>query len=489
MSSVAEWRRRWESAGFATIPLHPGTKKPMYREWQHTPPAEQWYETRTPEVNLGVRAGNGYAIVDCDDTKSLFNVTDWSRGIGLEAPVVITPSGGRHVYLRTDNVPANMDSWSKLPPDVGGGEFRFGPSSQTAAPNSVVDSRQYSFERGGPEELAGLPVILWQDLQWLLPDERTSAPTKATEQSRVPIPLPPRELPGRARILLRHLQGAAKSEPVLRYPTRSEAEAAVVAICILAGHTFERTAKLFEFWQPGHYWEYDKGRLRYLSRTWRKVLGLLAANPERQHIADVYRQAWHRPWPGRGGNGELTTYCALLSLCWQWSSWEVAAAQRDLLLCKAGGTGGVRGGLERLRRAQLVAPLPLPRERQEAVFYRVLPFPEPLPHTPTVTYGPFRHTETWAALGWSLARLYVWLREEARGVAELVELTGMGRRTAHRSLTSLEQWGLAEKSSGGYVRGGRKISELAEVVDADGRGQRRQAKVKREREVWRKRLR
>src|SRR5438093_1124830 len=51
---------------FDPIPLKPQSKLPAAKAWQSKPTITQW-RYAAPDSNIGLRAGNGKAFIDCDD--------------------------------------------------------------------------------------------------------------------------------------------------------------------------------------------------------------------------------------------------------------------------------------------------------------------------------------------------------------------------------------------------------------------------------------
>src|SRR5690606_25537703 len=132
-AALEAWRQRYESLGLATVPLFAGSKRPACAEWQSTPPGVQWREAGSRAGNIGVRAGNGLAVADADSPQTVAALAAWLAGQGLKTPVVSTPSGGRHYWLRVAGAPGDV-AFRLWRGDVGPGELRSGPGAQVVAP-------------------------------------------------------------------------------------------------------------------------------------------------------------------------------------------------------------------------------------------------------------------------------------------------------------------------------------------------------------------
>lgn len=115
--TVLDWARRYVAAGLSVIPVRAdGSKAPAFADWrQYTDrlPTEDelagWFGGKT-EYGLGIVPGpasGNLAVIDFEvrDGVSAFDLwhvtlTDHQRQRLAGCPVVATPSGGRHVYVR-----------------------------------------------------------------------------------------------------------------------------------------------------------------------------------------------------------------------------------------------------------------------------------------------------------------------------------------------------------------------------------------------------
>lgn len=104
--------------GFRVIPLKPNGKWPLTPHGVKDASADcgviaAWWE-RWPNANVGVATGRGWFVVDIDMRASVDGEATWAgvQRVYGEAPmtrVVMTPSGGRHLYFATDTkVPCSV---------------------------------------------------------------------------------------------------------------------------------------------------------------------------------------------------------------------------------------------------------------------------------------------------------------------------------------------------------------------------------------------
>ncbi len=487
-NSIVAWRQRYERLGWRTIPLI--GKAPLQQlSWTVADPGALWQSIQ-PDVdcNIGIILGDGLTVVDTDDDTTSRSVSSGLASMGLSPLVAKTPHG-MHFYLRTEEVPASYN-WSRLPAEVGDGEFR-ARNSYVVTPPSQVDGLHYRWSEGSPEDLALQPVVQWHDLAWLLPRESADAGVE-----ELPIRLLHRSMPARARILLDHLTGASKGESVDRYPSRSEAEAAVMSTLILAGWTYVEILATFEKWQPGKYWD-AKGvdRQRYFDRTYYRALSKIAAHPTRVAVAAYWRSLSADPlWVGRNGYTKRDTLLALLALCWQFASWDVFAPQRALAEHAATTQVTISKTLRALCADGFVTPRNAGPDRADADHWRVHALGSVSSQVMICDNSP--RTEEWdlnelwsaSALGRSASAVHGLLSHKPVTVTWLSRQTGKAWSTVDSTLDRLQRCGLARSVEGGWVRGARTLREVADEFDTKTRAQRRRERHLLERERFAERL-
>ena len=496
-NALNRWRQRWQGANVATIPLRPFGKKPM-GTWQRTAPAEQWRDAGAGfRGNIGALMGNGLAVIDCDNTPTAGHVRDVLTGLSTTVNEVATASGtGRHFYLRTDGVPSDFN-WCNLGGDLTG-ELRC-RNAYVVAPCSLVGDTRYRFLTGTPETLAAMRPVAWRHLRLFYGTGEDAQPATYTEP---PVRLLRRTRPDKVLGLLSKAAIARPGEPITwgksTYGTRSEAEAAAVAILILFGWQYAEIAAEFETRLPGHFRDSGQGRGRYLWRTYQSALTDICNTPERAAIADTYAVAELAAWPGRGGGLERATYLAMLAIGWQWRTWDPRASQRDLAEHAGASRKGIQNAIKRLMAAGLV-------ERTQpgtALYGTSYHLVEPLSKgsissqkTQCGGLGAASEQELWAAcrLGKSAGSVYVAMQQAREGTdaAHLATATGKHVKTARKALGLLCAYGLAEsdgKRPATWRIGTRSLADVAEEVEADRHAHLRHAQHELDRELYRERL-
>lgn len=165
--SVLEWARRYVSIGLSVIPIRlGGSKAPVHAGWREfsdrLPTDDElvkWFDKGKHGIGIpGGKASGNLAVLDFEmkdgsDGHSLWSAVVPPRLMALldDSPVVVTPSGGRHIYVRLPvPVPGGV-----LARTVGGltlVEVR-GEGNFVVAPGSPLechrDRKPYIIERAG----------------------------------------------------------------------------------------------------------------------------------------------------------------------------------------------------------------------------------------------------------------------------------------------------------------------------------------------------
>ena len=479
----------------ATIPITGGAKAPPAAGagWMDLSPFEQWRALGPNwKGNIALLCGGGAFVIDCDSPDTEAQAKRWLEGLGLQHTAQVrTVHGGLHIWLRCPD----------LPPDLTVRRLAFGPGElrarrcYTMAPPSLVEGRRYRFEAGtAPERVA---TLKWQDLAQLVKPQAQGQPIE-----RPPVPLLKREIPLKALSLLRLLQNP---QPALEAgKTRSEAEAQIVAHLIVAGWDFEAIRGAFEEYRPGHYREH-KNPGAYIVATYHNILNWLASQGDRPALAELYQEASAWQWPGRTGLHDRAVYLALLSLAWQHGTAMPYASLRDIGLLAGKDPQAVANALARLRKAGLIQRLGetagtgcwcvkdghkshIPELKEVPLTGGALGTMGRLGAARGVnsdTPGP-ADSEMWATLGRSCEVIYRALGDTPKGAGELATLTGRSRRTVERALTKLGAHNLAQKDTGGWVRGTATLGEVTQAVGAENRLRVRRLAVELQRETYRR---
>lgn len=498
MSALDVWRQRYRASHLVPIPVAAGSKRPIVDAWQVAPADDQWRQVgSTFRGNLAILMGGGVAVVDCDAPQTIDAARAGFDGMGIKPPYVTTPSGGRHFYLHIDDAPTDY-TWSKL--GIGAGEFRV-RRAVVIAPCSTVETRHYRWGKGtSPEHVIAQRTVKWRDVQWLI---------AGTASARAALDAPPirlvyRPMPARASVLLQALRKASKGRAVGKYASRSEAEAAVIAMLILSGWQIAEIRQLFDDALPGHYASYPSKprRSRYLETTYRQVLNHIADTPERYELANWYAAAERGEWPGSGGALERSTYMALCAVGWQFSTYQPQASQRVIAEFVASNRRWVGSALTRLFGRSLIRRLSAGAGAIQAATFEIMPFYSAQQGdisltANTVTIGDGLSTsasaELWrpGALGRTFGMIYAHLSDNPLSIAELAKRTGKNKRTVKRSLQGytwrdrdgiarrsdgMKHYDLAVEHSNGWVRGAADLGQLAVQFEADSSAEQRRRK-------------
>ncbi len=500
----------WESR---LVPLKPGTKIPMHKAWNVIPPSEQRKHAKS-NCNLAFLCGKGYVVIDGDNTATSLYLHEYLDERDVDF-VLSKTARGRHFYLKARNVPDDFN-WRRLKDGLDG-ELRAN-NALVVAPGSVVNGHMYAWEIGS--------IARWEELRWcdwnalvdLLLKNEEPAPICTVEIAKQDAPI-------LAYQLLGELVTARKGQPIGAYPSRSEAEAAVVAMLHLSGWSYAEIEALFIKWRPGHYREKKDHQADYLRRTYAFAVRIVQGTPEREQLAKRYQEASLWDWPGRTGGTDRAVYIAAITLCYQFSTWEVDAPVRVLAERAAVGAMTVSRALYRLQengylnmaryhglpdRGRTIVLLkhvpntlpeihPARRAKRKERQHLLHPLHSP-PKTQTDTKNTKREKEprkidiiseawAWGKLGKSPCLIYSFLTAEPRTAKELALLSGKGVDTVRRAAKRLEQYGLA-KSEGKrpvlWQLGRRTLADAENDLDANLLAERRRERHRIDREKYRR---
>jgi hypothetical protein len=309
--------------GFDAIPLHPGTKDPIGRNWPNRPPDSLWRYAK-PDSNVGLRCGGEarLAVLDCDDkTKpgTFTNAQNFLAGLGYmpgEYPVIQTASASPgHVYVTfTGTLAGHSRHFSN---DFGAGEFKYGNGTQVAAPPSIVGSGAYILVSGDFRQLPKLEV---RDVLPVLGNQNTGP--EAAHPS----------IPSLAwRILL------GDKDTIGRYATRSEAEQACIASLINAGHDFDSVLSLFTQ-HPGAgkfaemHVKHPRNAIKWLKHSFDEACRWTSTHDSKSRTLAEAAITWatSRPWPGRTGATDRAVFTAHASIAARAGRLAYGASCREL---------------------------------------------------------------------------------------------------------------------------------------------------------------
>lgn len=484
----------YEALGFDTLPLLAGTKDPACFDWPRRDPAEMWAEAPTG-ANVGIRAGGpaGVAVLDCDERTrpgTYANAQNWLFGLGYEPgsyPTVKTASGRLgHIYLALVGVLPGH--YRELHTEFGAGEFRYGPGAQWAAPPSIVTGNTYTLAGG---DFRQLPRVTVADVLPLLKNKSLEARPERPA------------IPGRAWQLL---QGRGLDN----YPSRSEAEQALLVMLANAGHDFATVLRLFQTHPAAgkfaelHAADPDNAR-RWLGLSFAKAQAWAAQPSAGRRLADALRGWAHsRAWPGRAGLYDQAVYLAHLGIAHRAGREHYGAASRELAELAGVSHVSANAATRRLVAAGLLKVQQAGTVSRPTV-YRLVGQDVHKLTTPTPPF--VRECKVFAAhdafrpggLGKSAAQVWALLQAGPQTVADLATQTGRTPRTVRAALKRMAR--IVEPVTGEIVltmveREGEKwqalpgvdLDHVARVTGTAGKGKAQRARHRQERQSHRQAL-
>ena len=494
-SSIRAAVREYLDYGMDPIPLTPGTKDAFLHNWQSKDPFRLW--SLAPEnANVGIRAGGDSqsAFLDCDEIKhpgTYVTIQSWLSGLGYlpdDYPLVRTPSIiGRHIYVRFAGGLAG--DYRNFSPAIGSGEFRYGPGAYVAAPPSILQNGNGYVFIGG--DLRQRPILALDDIKDILSNQEL---TPYHSYKLITIPR-------RAKALLH-------GSNIEIYPSRSEAEQALIVTLINAGHDFNSILELFCS-NPcaGKFAELraksERSAICWLRHSYDEAVKWAASHESkiRQELLNLIQWASVTPWPGRTGAVDRAVFLAHAMIAYNAGRLIYAASVRDL---------GVRAGVSRMTAARAnhrlcknqLLEIEVPSTVDCANIFRMqinghnvtLPHNRVIRECHVMSADAFRRK----GLGKSSAEVWSALQYGPMTVKELVDVTGRCSKTIKRVLANMAN--LADTVTGElipmvgvvgekwYACDDVDLEHVAEVVRTTGMSERQREQHQQERRVHRRRL-
>jgi hypothetical protein len=471
MWNVTVAREYYTLIGIDPIPLVGNSKRPISNSWQTRPGAEQW-RNAPGNANIGIRHRGDVINIEADTKKVLATferITQRLSGLGVTNPVVIKSASviGRHIYVRCPDAPTDV-AYRNLSSEVGAGELRIGIGAMSVLPASCVAGVTYELLSG---DWQSIPVVQWRDLLWLLPLQRV-----ITYADSLPIRLNWRPMALWMCDLFDAIARAGRGETIGQYPSRSEAEAAIVSASILNGWTFDDIRTEFRRRSVGHYHDAKRHADRYLETTYSNALAVIMSSEVRQSLAVMYEHAESRPWPGKSGISDRATFLAVMAECYRAGVDETSVSLREVSEHAALSVETSRYALARLTATQLIKRIrPSTSDGKIATVYRVdvdsltsvtNKHLSDYRHPPIVTSVRLSTSPELAsrsALGQSAIQVYGHLDTfNAQSIVALACATGRARSTISRNLNILAQYHLAvQTDDGGWILGPNDLASVA----------------------------
>lgn len=144
--SMVDHALEWAARGFPVFPLSVSGKRPVVEDWQELatcdPETIRRVWAKRP-YNVGVLT-RGHIVVDIDDKKGKTGSLDWELfGYPDDTLTVGTPSGGRHLYYKSEGAASQPNLTASI-------NVRAGDLGYVIAPGSVVDGKPYTILKDVP---------------------------------------------------------------------------------------------------------------------------------------------------------------------------------------------------------------------------------------------------------------------------------------------------------------------------------------------------
>jgi len=370
----------------------------------------------------------------------------------------------------------------------------------------VRDGRQYELVGG---DLRQLPRLEAADVLPVLGNQDTGA---TDDVAAAILATMPSGDPGK---IGRGTWALLRGEGCDRYPSRSEAEAAIMAGLVNAGLSFGAILGLFRDWPAaGKFRELHSANpsraIGYVRRTWENAQTWTAAHPSPGRRKAFYAvlgiQA--RPWPGRTGRTDHVCAVAHAMTAYECGKPEYHLSERDLAERAGIGRDTAHKANRRLLDTGLITRVRQTDGARYATLWRLQTDKLiPYPHSPVCegmvevcqfgdSLPPSAHDAfRFRGLGKTAAELLALLRERPMTATELSERSGRNVRTVYRNLARMgrivdpitaEVFRLVEPGDGDTWKAlDADLDAIARTIGTAGAGERQKAKHERERAGWR----
>lgn len=471
------------------LPIPSGGKRPAigahWRKWQNRRPSEAEVRAMFAHqdgANIAVicgRSSDDLVILDCESHATFQETNQRLAGLGIATWTVQRPpngskhDGGGHFWLRTPEpvCTRTLDGLEIL----GQGRYALAP------PSEHPQGGHYDFV-WQPADIFRLPAL--DALPWL-----TLEPAKPT--------------PTVPRLAWRLLK--ADPATLARYPSRSEAEAALCASLARAGFAFDDALRrLLAHRGPGKFAdlhaEDPANGVRYLRLTWANAERWIADNNSLASSMARQCRAWAvaRAWEGRGGPSERAVYLAHCDIVERCGRTPHHASARTLGELAGMGWYAAAHANRRLMAAELLE-LVDSHTPTLAARYRLFAQEHTLHHRGVIECVGLRETSHDAFHYHALGKtgqliLEVLLRADGETVhhPEIAAATGIHPGTIRRKLSEMARLGLVASPRRGWWQGLGVDAETLDLVASElgtsGAGARRKHWHEVERQVNRLQL-
>jgi len=247
-------------------------------------------------------------------------------------------------------------------------------------------------------------------------------------------------------------------EGVENYPSRSEAEQALLASFANVGLPFSEVLEHFDKFPVMSKYAELKAKdpanaTRWLNHSYDEAVQWVKHHPDgkaRQTAQALITWAESTPWPGRTGANDRAALIAVAQIAYNAGRLEIAAACRDIGVSANLGKSTASKALHRLISKYDLLELVTKWEAGSANIYRLKVEPAKLGHSPSppnvrkcisfASHDAFRKGKGKNGLGQSAGQVWQMLKEnESLTVDELTKGTGRDKRTVKKVLERMKQ--------------------------------------------------
>jgi hypothetical protein len=304
----------YASHGMGVFPALPRSKEPAgsWKAFQWTAPSDAQRDALFSincSLNIGAICGaasSNLISLDCETPRAFAETLRRVERAGYSETWTVQSQRGGHVHLL---LPVTVKSIGKVN-DV---EVRAQGKFVLLPPSQHPEGPFYEFITQPPEiaRVESLRELDWLQLETISKSRHPKLPRKAVQL----------------------LSGISCD----RYPTRSEAEQALVTVLVNAAFTFDQILFLFlKYPAAGKFsdlqrHEGEERALDWLRHCFNKARDFCVhESPKREFAREMLAQALNTPWPGRTGSTDKAVFCAHATLAYRSGHETYHASSRDL---------------------------------------------------------------------------------------------------------------------------------------------------------------
>lgn len=286
-------KKVYDEIGLDTIPIPIGQKFPPPPGWKTKSTEEMWADIKS-DCNIAVKLGK-VADLEADDLVADSYIGKTLDRLGARNIPTCRSKRGRHRFVKITDSPNDV-TFSTWKGDFGKGEARI-RDCYSLIPSSKVDNFSYFWEGDFVSDFNAIQEISWDDIKDFVNFKPTVISNSAILKRYLRY-----EPENWVYETFKNLNSAPKGSSIQSeghaWPSRSEAEAALVARLDTCGFSYDEIEGFFKAYNPGHYADYEGNQDDYLHNLYMGIqrIGIrpIIQNLYNQIIGELQYNKIHR---------------------------------------------------------------------------------------------------------------------------------------------------------------------------------------------------